>query len=252
MSDSLPPLDEPQPLIKHLLELRDRLLRALVAIFILFIPLFVFSQEIYTLVAKPLMDVLPEGASMIATDVTSPFLVPFKLTLYISILLAMPIILHQAWAFISPGLYRHEKRFAIPLLASSIVLFYSGVAFAYFIVFPVLFGFFTAIAPEGVAVMTDISRYLDFIITLFIAFGVAFEMPIAIMLLVWTGITTVESLREKRPYVVVGCFVVGMLLTPPDIISQTLLAIPMWLLFEAGLIFANVLRVKLPEQPPEA
>jgi len=252
VSDSLPPLDEPQPLIKHLLELRDRLLRALVAIFILFIPLFVFSQEIYTLVAKPLMDALPEGASMIATDVTSPFLVPFKLTLYISILLAMPIILHQAWAFISPGLYRHEKRFAIPLLASSIVLFYSGVAFAYFIVFPVLFGFFTAIAPEGVAVMTDISRYLDFIITLFIAFGVAFEMPIAIMLLVWTGITTVESLREKRPYVVVGCFVVGMLLTPPDIISQTLLAIPMWLLFEAGLIFANVLRVKIPEQPPES
>ncbi|PKM21573.1 MAG: twin-arginine translocase subunit TatC [Gammaproteobacteria bacterium HGW-Gammaproteobacteria-14] len=252
MSDSLPPLDEPQPLIKHLLELRDRLLRALIAIFILFIPLFVFSQEIYTLVAKPLMDALPEGASMIATDVTSPFLVPFKLTLYISILLAMPIILHQAWAFISPGLYRHEKRFAIPLLASSIVLFYSGVAFAYFIVFPVLFGFFTAIAPEGVAVMTDISRYLDFIITLFIAFGVAFEMPIAIMLLVWTGITTVESLREKRPYVVVGCFVVGMLLTPPDIISQTLLAIPMWLLFEAGLIFANVLRVKLPDPPPES
>jgi sec-independent protein translocase protein TatC len=240
MSDHLPPLDEPQPLIKHLIELRDRLLRAMLAIAIVFLPLFYFSQELYTLVAKPLMDSLPAGTSMIATDVTSPFLVPFKLTLYVSILLAMPLILHQAWAFISPGLYRHEKRFGLPLLASSIVLFYAGVAFAYFVVFPVLFGFFTAIAPEGVAVMTDISRYLDFVITLFIAFGVAFELPIAILLMVWSGVTTVESLKEKRPYVVVGCFVVGMLLTPPDIISQTLLAVPMWLLFEAGLMVASL------------
>ncbi|MFN3712414.1 MAG: twin-arginine translocase subunit TatC [Alcanivoracaceae bacterium] len=240
MSDHLPPLDEPQPLIKHLIELRDRLLRAMLAIAIVFLPLFYFSQELYTLVAKPLMDSLPAGTSMIATDVTSPFLVPFKLTLYVSILLSMPLILHQAWGFISPGLYRHEKRFGLPLLASSIVLFYAGVAFAYFVVFPVLFGFFTAIAPEGVAVMTDISRYLDFVITLFIAFGVAFELPIAILLMVWSGVTTVESLKEKRAYVVVGCFVVGMLLTPPDIISQTLLAVPMWLLFEAGLMIASL------------
>ena len=240
MTDQLPPLDEPQPLTKHLLELRDRLLRAVLAIALVFFPLFYFSQDLYTLVAQPLMQSLPAGTSMIATDVTSPFLVPFKLTLYCSILLAMPIILHQAWGFISPGLYRHEKKFALPLLVSSITLFYGGVAFAYFVVFPVLFGFFTAIAPEGVAVMTDIGRYLDFVITLFIAFGLAFELPIAILLMVWSGITTVESLREKRPYVVVGCFVVGMLLTPPDIISQTLLAVPMWMLFEAGLFIAGM------------
>jgi len=244
MTDDITPLDEPQPLIKHLIELRDRLLRTMLAIVCVFVPLFYFSQELYTLVAQPLMQSLPAGTSMIATDVTSPFLVPFKLTLYVSILLAMPLILHQAWGFISPGLYKHEKMFALPLLASSIALFYAGVAFAYFVVFPVLFGFFTAIAPEGVAVMTDISRYLDFVITLFIAFGVAFELPIAILLMVWSGITTVESLREKRAYVVVGCFVVGMLLTPPDIISQTLLAVPMWLLFEAGVAVAALIKAK--------
>lgn len=249
MTDKLTPLDEPQPLIKHLIELRDRLLRTMLAIACVFAPLFYFSQELYTLVAQPLMQSLPAGTSMIATDVTSPFLVPFKLTLYVSILLAMPLILHQAWGFISPGLYKHEKKFAVPLLASSIALFYGGVAFAYFVVFPVLFGFFTAIAPEGVAVMTDISRYLDFVITLFIAFGVAFELPIAILLMVWSGITTVESLREKRPYVVVGCFVIGMLLTPPDIISQTLLAIPMWLLFEAGIAVAALIQAEKKDQP---
>lgn len=248
MTDNLTPLDEPQPLIKHLIELRDRLLRTMLAIACVFFPLFYFSQELYTLVAQPLMQSLPAGTSMIATDVTSPFLVPFKLTLYVSILLAMPLILHQAWGFISPGLYKHEKKFALPLLASSIALFYAGVSFAYFVVFPVLFGFFTAIAPEGVAVMTDISRYLDFVITLFIAFGVAFELPIAILLMVWSGITTVESLREKRPYVVVGCFVIGMLLTPPDIISQTLLAVPMWLLFEAGVAVAALIQAKKKEQ----
>ncbi len=252
MSDDLSPLDQPQPLIKHLIELRDRMLRAMLCIALVFFPLFYFSQELYTLVAQPLMQSLPAGTSMIATDVTSPFLVPFKLTLYVSILLAMPIILHQAWGFISPGLYKHEKRFAIPLLASSIALFYGGVAFAYFVVFPVLFGFFTAIAPEGVAVMTDISRYLDFVITLFIAFGVAFELPIAILLMVWSGITTVESLREKRPYVVVGCFVVGMLLTPPDIVSQTLLAVPMWLLFEAGVLVASMIKKREQKSDQEA
>ncbi|MCK5875455.1 MAG: twin-arginine translocase subunit TatC [Alcanivoracaceae bacterium] len=252
MSDNLSPLDQPQPLIKHLIELRDRMLRAMLCIALVFFPLFYFSQELYTLVAQPLMQSLPAGTSMIATDVTSPFLVPFKLTLYVSILLAMPIILHQAWGFISPGLYKHEKRFALPLLASSIALFYGGVAFAYFVVFPVLFGFFTAIAPEGVAVMTDISRYLDFVITLFIAFGAAFELPIAILLMVWSGITTVESLREKRPYVVVGCFVVGMLLTPPDVISQTLLAVPMWLLFEAGVFVASMIKKREKQADPEA
>ncbi|MGB1221393.1 MAG: twin-arginine translocase subunit TatC [Alcanivoracaceae bacterium] len=248
MSDT-PPGDIQLPLMQHLLELRTRLLHSVLAILLIGGVLFYFSREIYAAVAQPLMQVLPEGTSMIATDVTSPFLVPFKLSLYLAILLAMPFLLHQAWAFISPGLYRHEKRFAAPLLASSILLFYAGVSFAYFVVFPVLFGFFTSIAPEGVAVMTDISRYLDFIITLFIAFGLAFELPIAIMLMIWSGLTTPEALREKRAYVVVGCFVIGMLLTPPDIISQTLLAIPMWLLFESGLLFARFIPVRDNDNP---
>lgn len=242
MTDRTPVDDTPQPLIAHLLELRDRLLKAVFAVLVLFSGLFYFSQDLYTLVATPLMEQLPEGTSMIATDVTSPFLVPFKLALYSAILLAMPFILHQAWGFISPGLYRHEKRFAIPLLASSVLLFYAGIAFAFFVVFPLLFGFFTSIAPDGVAVMTDIGRYLDFIITLFIAFGLSFELPIAILLMVWSGLATVESLAEKRPYIVVGCFVLGMLLTPPDIFSQTLLALPMWLLFEGGLLCARMVK----------
>ena len=242
MTDRTPVDDSPQPLIAHLLELRNRLLKAVLAVLVLFAGLFYFSQDLYTLVAQPLMAVLPEGTSMIATDVTSPFLVPFKLALYCAILLAMPVILHQAWAFISPGLYRHEKRFAIPLLASSVLLFYAGIAFAFFVVFPLLFGFFTSIAPQGVAVMTDISRYLDFIVTLFIAFGLSFELPIAILLMVWSGLVDVESLAAKRPYIVVGCFVIGMLLTPPDIFSQTLLALPMWLLFEVGLLCARMVK----------
>ena len=239
MTESLPPNDLNQPLTAHLIELRDRLLKAVLAVIAVFAVLFYFSKELYALVAKPLMDVMPAGTSMIATDVTSPFLVPFKLSFYAAILLAMPIILHQVWAFISPGLYKHEKRFGIPLLVSSVLLFYCGVAFAYFVVFPLLFAFFTSIAPEGVAVMTDIGRYLDFISTLFIAFGLAFELPIAIVLLVWSGLTTPEKLRNARPYVVVGCFIVGMLLTPPDVFSQTLLAVPMWLLYEAGIFFAH-------------
>lgn len=239
MTEHLPPNDLNQPLTAHLIELRDRLLKAVLAVIAVFAVLFYFSKELYALVAKPLMDVMPAGTSMIATDVTSPFLVPFKLSFYAAILLAMPIILHQVWAFISPGLYKHEKRFGIPLLVSSVLLFYCGVAFAYFVVFPLLFAFFTSIAPEGVAVMTDIGRYLDFISTLFIAFGLAFELPIAIVLLVWSGLTTPDKLRNARPYVVVGCFVVGMLLTPPDVFSQTLLAVPMWLLYEAGIFFAH-------------
>ncbi|MBZ2189279.1 twin-arginine translocase subunit TatC [Alcanivorax sp. JB21] len=236
-----PPHSEelPQTLISHLLELRNRLLKSMAAIMVIFLGLFYFSRDLYTLVAKPLIDALPEGASMIATDVAAPFIVPFKLTLYLSIFVAMPVILHQAWAFIAPGLYRHEKRIAMPLLVSSVLLFYLGAAFAYFVVFPLIFAFFTAIAPEGVAVATDISRYLDFVMKLFLAFGFAFELPIAIVLMVWTGVTTVEKLKTKRPYIIVGCFVAGMLLTPPDILSQTLLAIPMWVLFELGLVAAR-------------
>ena len=234
--------DAPQTLISHLLELRDRLLKAVVAVLVVFLCLFYFSRELYTLVARPLMDAMPVGTQMIATGVASPFLAPFKLTLYLSIFASMPFILHQAWAFVAPGLYKHEKRLAVPLLASSVLLFYAGAAFAYFVVFPLMFKFFTTVAPEGVAVTTDISSYLDFVLALFLAFGVAFELPIAIVLLVATGITTVEKLAASRAYVVVGCFVIGMLLTPPDIVSQTLLALPMWLLFEIGLIFGRLVR----------
>lgn len=239
MNKASQPEELPQTLISHLLELRNRLLKSMAAIMVIFLGLFYFSRDLYTLVAKPLIDALPEGASMIATDVAAPFIVPFKLTLYLSIFVAMPVILHQAWAFIAPGLYRHEKRVAVPLLVSSVLLFYLGAAFAYFVVFPLIFAFFTAIAPEGVAVATDISRYLDFVMKLFLAFGFAFELPIAIVLMVWTGMTTVEKLKTKRPYIIVGCFVAGMLLTPPDILSQTLLAIPMWILFELGLLAAR-------------
>lgn len=248
MNDSLPPEDQPQTLVEHLIELRDRLLRAMLAVLIIFLGIFYFSREIYALVALPLTNALPEGTSMIATEVASPFLVPFKLSLYVSIFIAMPVILHQMWAFIAPGLYKHEKKLAIPLLVSSVLLFYLGASFAYFVVFPLIFAFFTAIAPEGVAIATDIGRYLDFVMKLFLAFGLAFELPIAIVLMVKTGMTTVASLKEKRPYIVVGCFVVGMLLTPPDIISQTLLALPMWLLFEIGLIFARYVTPQAREE----
>ncbi len=242
--------DTGQPLIAHLLELRNRLLKALVAVFVVFLGLFYFSRELYTLIARPLMEAMPEGTSMIATGVAAPFLAPFKLTLYLSVFVAMPFILHQAWAFVAPGLYKHEKKLAVPLLASSVMLFYGGASFAYFVVFPLMFQFFTAIAPEGVAVTTDISSYLDFVLALFLAFGLALELPIAIVLLVSTGATTVKKLSAARAYVVVGCFVLGMLLTPPDVISQTLLALPMWFLFEMGLLAARLVEKKSATDAP--
>jgi len=229
-----------QGFISHLLELRDRLLRMVVVILIFFVLLFPFSEEIFTYFAQPLLELMPEGTSMIATGVTSPFLVPFKLVLMLSVLLSLPYTLYQVWAFIAPGLYKHEKKLVAPLVFSSVMLFYCGIAFAYFVVFPLLFGFFIAIAPDGVSVMTDIGQYLDFILAIFFAFGIAFEMPVATFLLVQAGVTTVDSLSTKRPYIIVGVFVIGMLLTPPDIISQSLLAIPMWLLFEIGLIASRV------------
>jgi sec-independent protein translocase protein TatC len=228
-----------QPFISHLVELRDRILRMLVAVLAVFLVLFPFANEIYIYVAAPLMAQLPEGTSMIATQVASPFLTPFKLALVAAVFLSMPYLLYQFWAFVAPGLYQHEKRFAVPLVVSSIVLFYLGMAFAYYVVFPLVFAFLTGTAPEGVAVMTDITAYLDFVLTLFFAFGIAFEIPIATILLVSVGITTPEDLRKKRPYVIVGVFVAGMLLTPPDVISQTLLAFPMWLLFELGIFFSR-------------
>ena len=229
------------PFLSHLFELRDRLLRVVLVVMLIFAGLFAFANDLYHLLATPLLMHLPEGSSMIATEVASPFLTPFKLALVASIFLGMPFILYQAWAFIAPGLYKHEKRLAFPLLFSSIILFYTGMVFAYYVVFPLVFGFLTSTAPEGVAVMTDISKYLDFVLKLFFAFGVAFEVPIATILLVLAGVTTPDDLAAKRAYIIVAAFVVGMLLTPPDVISQTLLALPMWLLFEVGLFFSRVL-----------
>ncbi|OED43738.1 twin arginine-targeting protein translocase TatC [Endozoicomonas sp. (ex Bugula neritina AB1)] len=240
MSSTTTAGDKEQPLIQHLLELRTRIIRASAVIFAVFACLFYFASDIYEFISEPLRVYLPEGTSMIATDVASPFLAPFKLTLVLSMFLAIPYILHQIWAFISPGLYKHEKRLAIPLLTASVALFYSGMAFAYFVVFPLVFGFFTSIGPESVAVMTDINSYLNFILKLFFAFGLAFEIPVATVLLIWSGATDVDSLAKKRPYIIVGCFVMGMLLTPPDVISQTLLAGPMWFLFEMGILFARL------------
>jgi len=228
-----------QPFISHLLELRDRLLRMILAVLVFFVAMFPFANDIYVFIAEPLMSHLPEGTSMIATQVASPFLTPFKMSLVGSLFLAMPYILFQFWGFVAPGLYHHEKRLAVPLIASSIVLFYLGMIFAYYVVFPLVFAFLTGTAPDGVAVMTDIAAYLDFVITLFFAFGIAFEVPIATIVLVMMGVTTPEKLRQKRPYIIVGAFVIGMFLTPPDIISQTLLALPMWILFEFGVFFSS-------------
>ncbi len=229
------------PLISHLLELRDRLLRIVLGVLVCLLPMLPFAQEIFALLAAPLSANLPEGASMIATEVASPFLTPFKVALLLAIVVSIPWSLYQVWAFVAPGLYQHERRFALPLVASSSVLFYLGMAFAYFVVFPLVFRFFIGAAPEGVAVMTDIGRYLDFVITLFLAFGAAFEVPVAIVLMVRMGMTTPGALREKRAYVLVGAFTVGMLLTPPDVISQTLLALPVYALYELGILAAAIM-----------
>ena len=228
-----------QPLISHLMELRTRLVRAVGVILIVFLCLIYFSNNIYDFVAQPLLSKLPAGTSMIATDVATPFITPIKLTLVVSFFVAIPYLLYQAWTFIAPGLYRHERRLIMPLVVSSAALFYAGMACAYFVVFPLVFGFFTSTAPDGVTVATDIASYLNFVLTLFFPYGVAFEFPVTTILLCWSGMTNPKELREKRPYVIVGVFVVGMLLTPPDIFSQTLLAIPMWALWELGLFFAR-------------
>ena len=233
--------DDPMPLVAHLRELRDRFRNALIAVFVAFLGLFPFANQLYTYVSEPLRSLLPEGSSMIATEVTSPFLTPFKLSLVLAVFVAMPVILAQLWGFIAPGLYKSERRIAIPLLTSSVALFYAGVAFAYYVVFPLLFGFFTTVGPVDISVMTDINRYLDFVLKLFFAFGLAFEVPVAAVILILTGVVTADQLANNRSYVIVGCFVMGMLLTPPDVISQTLLALPMWLLFEIGLVMGRIL-----------
>ena len=237
---------EEQGFLSHLVELRDRLLKAILAVALLFACLFWFSDEIYTALAAPLLAHLP-NSNMIAIDVAAPFFIPFKLTLMVCIFIAIPWILYQVWAFVAPGLYNHEKRLVFPMLVSSTLLFYLGVAFAYFVVFPLVFGFFTSVAPEGVEVSTDIGRYLDFVITLFFAFGIAFEVPVATVLVVAIGITTPEQLKRIRPYVFVSAFIIGMFLTPPDMISQTLLAVPMWLLYEVGIVFSSAYKRRMTE-----
>ena len=237
-------VEQEQGFLSHLKELRDRLLRSLLAVLILFLALFPFADTIYSVLAEPLMRHMPEGTSMIAIEVASPFLIPVKMVLMLSIFIAVPYLFYQLWSFVAPGLYLHERRLVMPLLVSSTVLFFLGVAYAYFLVFPLAFAFFNAVAPTGVEVMTDISRYLSFVITIFFAFGIAFEVPIATIVLVAVGATTPEKLAAKRPYIIVGAFVVGMLLTPPDIISQTLLALPMWALFEIGILFSKYMLPK--------
>jgi sec-independent protein translocase protein TatC len=228
--------------IAHLVELRTRLLNAVVAVLLVFICLFPWASDLYTLLAHPLLAKLPKGGQMIATDVTTPFFVPLKVALMAAFLIALPYILYQIWRFVAPGLYAHEKRLVWPLIIASTILFFCGMAFAYFVVFPVVFGFITASAPQGVAVMTDIDKYLSFVLTMFMAFGMAFQVPVAVVLLVRMGFVTVAKLREARPYAVVGAFVVGAIFTPPDVVSQLMLAMPLWLLYEVGIVVASWLK----------
>ncbi|HCZ47783.1 MAG TPA: twin-arginine translocase subunit TatC [Gammaproteobacteria bacterium] len=239
----------PQSLMAHLLELRTRLLRAVAAVLLCMVALLPFAKPLYAVLAQPLIEQLPAGASMIATGVAAPFMAPFKFVMMLAVYLAMPVVLHQLWAFVAPGLYRREKALALPLLVSAMVLFYLGMAFAYFAVFPVIFGFFASAAPAGVLVMTDVSSYLDFVLTLFLAFGVAFEVPVVVVLLVVGGFVDVATLQRARPYLIVVAFVIGMVLTPPDIFSQAILALPMCLLFEVGLLVARALVRRRATQP---
>jgi sec-independent protein translocase protein TatC len=242
MSDTPSQDNKQDSLVSHLVELRDRMIRIVLGILIVLLCLFPFANEIYSFLAEPLLKHLPEQSSMVAIDVASPFLTPFKLVMLLSIVLTIPWILYQLWAFVAPGLYKHERKFVLPLLVSSSALFYLGMVFAYYVVFPLVFGFFTSVTPDGVEIMTDISRYLDFVTKMFIAFGTAFEVPVLTFILIMTGVTTVEALSAARSYVIVAAFVVGMLLTPPDVISQFLLAIPVWLLFELGLILSRLVQ----------
>lgn len=233
--------DNTMPLVSHLMELRNRLVRILTVLMVGFFALVYFRNDLYAAVSAPLRKLLPPGSTMIATDVTAPFMAPFKLTFFVSLFLGVPYILHQIWGFISPALYKHERRIAVPLLFSSVLLFYLGVAFAFFITLPAILGFFTKVGPEGVAMMTDINLYLDFVLKLFLVFGVTFEIPVAVFLVIWSGLVSSDSLIDKRRYVIVGCFAVSMFLTPPDALSMAMLAVPMWLLFEAGLFFGRLM-----------
>jgi len=229
-----------QPFMAHLLELRNRLLRVFAAVLVVFAILLPFSEPLYLYISEPLRAFLPSSSTMIATEIASPFLTPFKLALISAMFISMPYILYQLWAFVAPALYKQEKKIALPLFFCSVILFYAGMAFAYYIVFPLVFMFFTSVAPQGISVMPDIRAYLDFVLKLFMAFGLSFQIPIAVVILSSVGAVNPDNLGKKRPYVIVLCFVLGMLLTPPDIISQALLAIPMWLLFEVGILFGRL------------
>jgi sec-independent protein translocase protein TatC len=240
--------NEPDSFMSHLIELRDRLLRCVIALLLVFICLFPWARDIYTVLAEPLLAALPQGGQMIATEVTAPFFVPVKVTLLAAFVIALPYLLYQVWAFVAPGLYAHEKKMVIPLIVTSTLLFLVGMAFAYFIVFPVVFHFIISIAPEGVTVMTDIGKYVDFVLTLFIAFGVTFEVPVAVVILVRAGVVSIAALKQARPYVIVGAFVIGAIFTPPDVVSQILLAIPLWLLYEVGIVVSGWL-AKSRDQP---
>ena len=233
--------------ISHLIEMRDRLLRAVIAVVLIFICLFPWAQDIYALLARPLLAALPKGGQMIATEITTPFFVPMKVTMMAAFLLALPWVFYQAWAFVAPGLYQHEKRLGVPLVIASVILFVTGMAFAYFLVFPLVFHFIVSVTPTGVAVMTDIGKYLDFVLTMFMAFGITFQVPIAVVLLVKMGMVSVAKLREIRPYVIVGAFVVGAIFTPPDVVSQFMLATPLWVLYEIGIIVAAMISKPKPE-----
>ena len=255
MSDEERPAEErlaEGTLISHLVELRQRLLKCVIAIAIVFAPCAWFANDLFTIIATPLISKMPAGSSMIATSLISPFMAPLKLSLFVAVFIAMPYVLYQVWAFVAPGLYKREKRFAIPLVVSSIVLFYAGVAFAYFVVFPLMFAFLTTTAPTGVQVMTDITNYLDFVLLLFFAFGIAFEMPVATVLLAATGLVRLETMTKNRGYVILGIFVVAAFLTPPDALSQTAMALPMWFLYEIGIVLSRImLREKLAQQRRE-
>ncbi len=231
-----------ESLIAHLIELRTRLLHSVIALLLIFVCLFPWASDLYALLAQPLLAKLPKGGQMIATDVITPFIVPLKVALMTAFLIALPYLLYQVWRFVAPGLYEHEKRLIVPLIAASVLLFFCGMAFAYFVVFPVVFGFITASAPVGVAVMTDIDKYLSFVLSMFMAFGITFQVPVAVVLLVRMGMVSIAKLREIRPYVVVGAFVIGAIFTPPDVVSQFMLAVPLWLLYEAGIVVANWLK----------
>ncbi len=251
MTSAEPEQEKELTLIDHLIELRDRILRSVIAVLIIFLALFYFANDIYTYVATPLIDALPEGSTMIAIDPTSPFFAPFKLTFYVAFLLAAPYVLYQLWSFIAPGLYKNEKSVAIPLFISSVLLFYSGIAFARYLLFGFVFSFFISVAPEGISVAPDVSSFLNFALSIFLGFGIAFEVPIAVFIFIWSGMVEPDDLASKRPYVIVGCFIVGMLMTPADPISQSVLAIPMWLLFEAGIIAGRIIKKKKAKEELE-